>query len=250
MQKSAFIVIIGNEILSGRTRDSNLSWLGTRLDALGIPVAECRVIPDIIETIVDTVNFGRHHFDYVFTTGGIGPTHDDITSASIAHAFGVDIERNPEAQQALEAYYPARDLTDARLKMADIPIGARLIENPVSGAPGFQMENVFVLPGVPKIMQAMFDGLTDRLIGGAPVLTRSVITDLREGQIAKALGQLQDQYPDISIGSYPFFKNRRFGVNVILRGTHAGSLDNLEQAVQAMVRELGGELLDLQAAQP
>lgn len=246
MQKHSFIVIIGNEILSGRTRDSNLHFLGRRLDELGCPVAETRIIPDITRTIVDTVNHARKHFDYVFTTGGIGPTHDDITSASLALAFNVAIERNPEAQQALEEYYPADDLTDARLKMADIPVGARLIDNPVSGAPGFQMENVFVLPGVPKIMQAMFEGITDRLTGGPPVLTRSVITNLREGQIAGALQTLQDRYPDISIGSYPFFKNRRFGVNVILRGTDAQLLDQLESETVDAMRQLGGEILDLE----
>jgi molybdenum cofactor synthesis domain-containing protein len=245
MQKSSFIVIIGNEILSGRTRDNNLNFLGRRLDQLGCPVVETRIIPDITRTIVDTVNYARKHAAYVFTTGGIGPTHDDITSASIALAFNVPIERNPVAQQALEAYYPADDLTDARLKMADIPAGATLIDNPVSGAPGFQMDNVFVLPGVPKIMQAMFEGITDRLTGGPPVLTRSVITNLREGQIAGDLENLQSRYPDISIGSYPFFKNRRFGVNVILRGTDAERLDRLRLETLDMVKHLHGEILTL-----
>jgi len=245
MQKSSFVIIIGNEILSGRTRDMNLPYLGQRLDQLGIPVAEARIIPDVLEKIVKTVNFGRTHFDYVFTTGGIGPTHDDITSVSVARAFAVSIERNQAAQTILEAYYPASDLTDARLKMADIPAGATLIDNPVSGAPGFQMENVFVLPGVPEIMQAMFEGITDRLTGGAPVLTRSVITDLREGQLANDLKQLQLKYHDVTIGSYPFFKNRRFGVNVILRGTCVEILDELEQATMDMIKKLNGKILKL-----
>lgn len=245
MQKNSFVIIIGNEILSGRTQDMNLPYLGERLDQLGLPVAEVRIIPDVLEKIVETVNFGRTHFDYVFTTGGIGPTHDDITTVSIARAFAVSIERNRAAQTILEAYYPARDLTDARLKMADIPVGASLIDNPISGAPGFQMENVFVLPGVPKIMQAMFEGITDRLTGGAPVLTRSVITDLREGQLADDLGQLQLKYRDVSIGSYPFFKNRRFGVNVILRGTCVEMLDELEQATTDMIKKLNGKILKL-----
>ncbi|MDX1519641.1 MAG: molybdopterin-binding protein, partial [Gammaproteobacteria bacterium] len=243
-RKHSFVIIIGNEILSGRTRDVNLPWLGERLDALGLPVAEARVIPDVEQIIINTVNHARANFDYVFTTGGIGPTHDDITAASMARAFGVGIERNPEAQQALEAYYPAKDLTDARLKMADIPVGARLIENPVSGAPGFQLENVFVLPGVPKIMQAMFEGITDRLTGGAPVLTRSVITNLREGQLARDLEKLQQRFPDTTIGSYPFFKNRKFGVNVILRGTDACELDELEQATISMIKNLAGHILE------
>lgn len=247
MQKTSFVIIIGNEILSGRTQDVNLSWLGQRLDQLGVPVTEARIIPDVTQTIVDTVNHARKNFDYVFTTGGIGPTHDDITAASLAQAFKVEIERNAEAQATLEAYYPAKDLTDARLKMADIPVGASLIDNPVSGAPGFQLENVFVLPGVPKIMQAMFDGMTDRIIGGDPVLTRSVVTDLREGQLADELTLLQNNYPEISIGSYPFFKDRKFGVNLIMRGTSEATLNQLEQEAQAMIQKLGGNILILES---
>ncbi|MCG8325694.1 MAG: molybdopterin-binding protein [Thiotrichales bacterium] len=246
MQKRAFVLIIGNEILSGRTSDRNLSWLGSRLDGLGIPVAEARIIPDDSNSIINTVNYARHKFDYVVTTGGIGPTHDDITSACIARAFNLEIERNPRAVRELEAYYPADDLTDARLKMADIPAGASLIENPVSGAPGFQLENVFVLPGVPRIMQAMFEGMTDRLTGGDPVLTRSVVTNLREGQLASELEQLQKKFRTISIGSYPFFKDRKFGVNLILRGTDPAKLDQLEEETRRMISDLNGRILNLE----
>ncbi|MCG8379346.1 MAG: molybdopterin-binding protein [Proteobacteria bacterium] len=246
MHKRSFVLIIGSEILSGRTQDANLSWMAVRLDQLGAPVAEARIMPDVSDIIVDTVNHARSTFDYVFTTGGIGPTHDDITASSIARAFGVPIERNPVAQQALEAYYPADDLTDARLKMADVPEGATLIENPVSGAPGFQIENVFVLPGVPRIMQAMFEGITDRIVGGEPVLTRSVITNLREGQLAKELDLLQKKYSQYSIGSYPFFKNRKFGVNLILRGTDPAGLEVLEKETRDLIVKLGGKILDLE----
>lgn len=245
-QQTASVVIIGNEILSGRTQDVNLSFIASRLEDLGIILSEARVIPDIEHVIIETVDECRKKYSYVFTTGGIGPTHDDITTAAIAKAFNKEIVRNPEAQRLLEAYYPANDLSDARLKMADIPLDAELIDNPVSGAPGFQLNNVFVLPGVPKIMQAMFDGITDRLTASAPILTSSVITDMREGQIADGLALLQEDYPEISIGSYPFFKNRKFGVNVIMRGTNQSRLDELTDAMQEMLKLLGGKILQLE----
>lgn len=242
---SAAIIIIGNEILSGRTQDVNLSFIAKRLEQLGIRLLEARVIPDVEQTIIDVVTTAAEDYDYVFTTGGIGPTHDDITTASITRAFNAEIVRNAEAQALLEAYYPASDITDARLKMADIPTGAILIPNPISGAPGFQLHNVFVLPGVPKIMQAMFDGITDRLIGGDPILTLSVITDLREGQIAEGLTELQNAYPVISIGSYPFFKHRKFGVNIILRGTIISELEELQSKIIDLVKAQHGEILHL-----
>lgn len=244
MSKRAAVIIIGNEILSGRTQDINLPFLANRLSELGIPLAEARTIPDIEAVIVQTVNELRARFDYVFTTGGIGPTHDDITSASIAKAMSVEIERNPMAQRLLEEYYPNKDITDARLKMADIPVGAELIYNPISGAPGFQLQNVFVLPGVPKIMQAMFEGITERLVAGPAILTSSIVTDLREGKIADGMSLLQEEYPSISIGSYPFFKDRRFGVNIIMRGTDDGELQELTYAMKEMLKLLGGKILD------
>ena len=244
-QYTAGVIIIGNEILSGRTQDVNLSFIAKRLEKLGILLAEARVIPDIEQTIIDVVGLAAKQYNYVFTTGGIGPTHDDITTSSIAKLFHAEVRRNPEAQTLLESYYPAKDLTDARLKMADIPVGSQLIENPVSGAPGFQLDNVFVLPGVPKIMQVMFDGLTDRLVGGDPILTESIVTNLREGQIAEGLLILQREYPDISIGSYPFFKDRKFGVNVIIRGTRQDSLDTLKQKIIDLIISLSGKILTL-----
>lgn len=245
VSKTACVVIIGNEILSGRTQDVNLTFIASRLEQLGIVLAEARVIPDIEEVIIQTVEECRHKFSYVFTTGGIGPTHDDITTATIARVFSREVKRNAEAQRLLEEYYPAKDLSDARLKMADIPEGAELIHNPVSGAPGFQLDNVFVLPGVPKIMQAMFEGIVDRLTASDPILTSSVITNLREGQIADGLTLLQEDYPEISVGSYPFFKDRKFGVNIIMRGTDKDRLDELTESMREMLKLLGGKILEV-----
>ena len=241
---TAAVIIIGNEILSGRTQDHNLAFLGRRLGELGICLAEARVIPDNEAIIVSTVNACRHLNDYVFTTGGIGPTHDDITSAAMASAFGVALERNAEAVACLERYYGPDVLNEARLKMADIPVGAILISNPVSGAPGFQVENVFVLPGVPMILEAMFEGITDRLTGGPPILTAGVGTDLREGALARDLGDLQQKYPDVSIGSYPYFRNGRLGVNIVMRSTDAERLTALKAEVEEMIVRLQGRFVE------
>ncbi len=240
---TACVIIIGNEILSGRTQDANLSYIGKRCDELGIRLAEARVISDDEATIVDTVNHYRANFDYVFTTGGIGPTHDDITSASVALAFGKKIIRHPDAVAVMDEYYDTGQLTEARLKMADVPEDATLIDNPVSAAPGFQLENVFVLPGVPVIMQAMFEGIADGLAGGSPMLTDNVATNLGESMMAKELGQVQDRYPDISIGSYPYFKKGKIGVNLVLRGTDPGLLEEVKQALHGMIEGLGGEVV-------
>jgi len=237
---TAIAIIIGNEILSGRTRDANLCFLGTRCDQLGVLLIEARVIQDHEETIIKTVNYARENFDYVFTTGGIGPTHDDITAASIAKVFGVGLTRHPDAVNALNQYYPHGKLTEARLKMADVPEGARLINNPVSGAPGIHMENVFVLPGVPVIMQVMFDGITDRLTGGMPVLTVSVRTNLTEGMLAKDLGVIQQNFENVSIGSYPYFKEGKLGVNLVMRSINSESIREATEQVKAMIIELGG----------
>ncbi|MEX2352692.1 MAG: molybdopterin-binding protein, partial [Gammaproteobacteria bacterium] len=238
--------LIGNEILSGRTQDANLSFLGQRCDQLGILLQEARVIQDDEQTIIKTVNEARVKYNYVFTTGGIGPTHDDITSASIARAFGVDVERHPDAVAAMSRYYPSGKLTDARLKMADVPKGAALIDNPVSGAPGIQMENVFVLPGVPTIMQAMFDGITDRLVGGKPMLTVSVRTNLTEGILAEDLAGIQDRYPEVSIGSYPYFSKGKLGVNLVVRTTDEKELQNTVDDIKKLIIDLDGEVLNNQ----
>ena len=240
---SACVIIIGNEILSGRTQDANLAYIGKRCDELGIRLTEARVIADDETTLIDTVNHYRANFDYVFTTGGIGPTHDDITSASVALAFAKKIIRHPDAVAVMDDYYDTGQLTEARLKMADVPEDAILIDNPVSAAPGFQLENVFVLPGVPVIMQAMFDGIADRLAGGEPMLTANVATNLGESMMAKELGLVQARYPAISIGSYPYFRKGKIGVNLVLRGTDADLLDAVKGALHDMIGSLGGEVV-------
>jgi len=241
-EKTACLIIIGNEILSGRTRDANLSFLGRRCDELGVPLNEARIIPDVEEVIVATVNACRAAHDYVFTTGGIGPTHDDITAAAVGRAFGVAVERNPEAVAAMQAYYEPGKLTGARLKMAEIPAGAILIDNPVSGAPGFQLDNVFVLPGVPMIMQAMFEGMVDRLVSGPPILSENVRTDLREGTLAEGLGRIQAANPAVSIGSYPFFRKAGPGVNLVIRATDQERIDKVKYEILELIKELNGRV--------
>lgn len=236
---TACLLLIGNELLSGRTQDKNLAFLGRRLDAMGIRLGEARVIADDTHIIVHNVNDARQRFDYVFTTGGIGPTHDDITSAAVAKAFGVALERNPDAERILRDFY-GDDVNEARLKMAEMPVGAVMIENPLSGAPGFQIANVFVLAGIPSVMQAMFDGLADRLRRGAPILSRTLTTDRREGELAPGLTDLQARFPAISIGSYPFFTTRKKGVNIVLRGTDAVQINDVMNELRTLVDELGG----------
>ncbi len=244
MEYTAALIIIGNEILSGRTQDTNLAFLGQQLEQLGIVLKECRVIQDLEDVIIDTVNEYKDRFTYVFTTGGIGPTHDDITAATIARCFNKPLLRNQEAVEKMMANYHGKELNEARLKMADIPEDAILIDNPVSGAPGFQIDNVFVLPGVPVIMQAMFLGMIDRLTGGDPILTVNVITNLRESSFAKQLAAIQDQHTDVSIGSYPFFRNRRLGVNLVLRSTDKGKLVLVKQKVEKLIYDLDGKIIE------
>jgi molybdenum cofactor synthesis domain-containing protein len=239
---NACLIIIGNEILSGRTQDANLAYLAQGLNSVGIRLREVRVIPDVADTIVATVNELRAKFDYVFTTGGIGPTHDDITSETIARAFGVKWVLDPEARRRLAAGYKNEsELNEARLRMAHVPEGAVLIDNPVSRAPGFQIGNVFVLAGVPRIMQAMFDGIKHRLQGGAPVRSRSVVCALPEGILAEGLGKLQLRYQDLDIGSYPFYRRDGHGVALVMRGTDEVRLAAAVDELKIMIRALGDE---------
>lgn len=238
---TACLIIIGNEILSGRTRDANLQYLADRLNGWGVRMREARVIPDVEQTIVDTVNHCRETFDYVFTTGGIGPTHDDITAASLAKAFGVALVKDQKSFDLMAARFddPA-DFNEARQKMCFIPEGATTIDNSVSIAPGFQIGNVFVLAGVPSIMRAMVDTLQNRLVGGAPVQSRSIGCHLPEGAVAQGLSDIQDRWPDIDIGSYPFYKDGKFGTSLVLRGTDPGDLADASNAVEDMIVQLGG----------
>lgn len=236
---TACVIVIGNEILSGRTQDQNIAFLGRRCDELGIRLLEARVIPDVEDIIITNLDICRNSYDYVFTTGGIGPTHDDITAAAVARLFSVGLVRNAAAVAAMERYYESGMLNEARLKMADIPSGALLIDNPVSGAPGFQLENVLVLPGVPLIMQAMFEGITGRLTGGPPMLTENVLTRLTEGIIAPGLARIQEAHPHIAIGSYPYFRGGKLGVNIVLRCTDREKLSKVVEEIRQMLSQLG-----------
>lgn len=246
--KTACLLIIGNEILSGRTQDANLAYVGKRMGEWGIRLSEARVIPDIEDEIVAAVNACRAKYDYVFTSGGIGPTHDDITAGCIARAFGVKLIRHPEAVAILTDHYEKDDLTEARLKMAETPEGADLIDNPVSRAPGFQIGNVFVMAGIPKIMQAMLDGLRGRLVEGAPVQSITVAAFLPESQIAAGLGAVQARYPDIDMGSYPFYRLKKFGTSLVLRGTDMKKMEAAAEELRAMIREMGQEPVEESAA--
>ena len=237
-QKTAAILIIGDEVLSGRTQDANTSFIATRLGELGIDLIEARTVRDISEEIIAAVNELRARVDYLFTTGGIGPTHDDITSENIAKAFGVALELHPEAKRRLEEYYAPRNigLNEARLLMAMIPKGAKLIDNPASAAPGFNIGNVYVMAGVPKIMQAMFEGMAPTLIGSAPMLSRTITCNAREGDIAEGLTDIQNRYPDIKIGSYPaFMAGPGPSLSLVLRGKDATLLNKAVAEVGKLV---------------
>lgn len=240
---TACLVIIGNEILSGRTQDKNLAHLAVTLNQVGVQLREVRVIPDVEATIVDTINAVRPQFNYIFTTGGIGPTHDDITSASIAKAFGVKLYRHPEAEAALRAHYTAEQINEARLKMADVPEGAELIPNAVSTAPGFRVGNVFVMAGVPRIMQAMLDAILPHLKGGKTVLSVSVTTDLLEGVIAAGLTEIQNRYPDIDIGSYPMYKIGEPSTTLVLRSPDAARNEAARAEVEALIHANHGKII-------
>ncbi|HYC01780.1 MAG TPA: molybdopterin-binding protein [Azospirillaceae bacterium] len=238
---TAALVIIGNEILSGRIQDANLNFTAKFLGKLGIRLREVRVVPDEEAMIVEAVNALRSRNSYVFTTGGIGPTHDDITAECIAKAFGVPLIQHPEARARLEAHYAGTGmLNEARLRMANTPEGATLIDNPVSTAPGFQIGNVFVMAGVPSIMQAMLGGIAHRLVGGAVVRTRTVTCTVPEGTLAAGLTAIQERRPEIEIGSYPTYKQGRFATSLVLRGTDIALLETATAEVAALVEGLGG----------
>ncbi|SDG77765.1 competence/damage-inducible protein A [Roseospirillum parvum] len=241
---TAALLIIGNEILSGRTRDANLAFLGEELARLGIPLIEARVVADHETAIVAALNALRAEVDYLFTTGGIGPTHDDITTAAVAKAFGLKVIRHPEAVARLEAHYPdAGTLNAARLKMAEVPDGAALIDNPVSAAPGYRIGNVHVLAGVPSIARAMFEALKPTLAAGAPILSRSLAAYVKEGDLAAPLEAIQNSHPAVDIGSYPFARDGRVGAAVVARGTDPATLETVMSKVSTLLDDLGAERL-------
>jgi molybdenum cofactor synthesis domain-containing protein len=242
---TACLLVIGNEVLSGRTQDANINFLAKGLGAVGIPLREVRVIPDIAETIIETVNEVRKRFDHVFTTGGIGPTHDDITSECIARAFGVPWEAHPEAWARMAAHYEKTAegiaaFNPARQRMATMPRGATLIDNAISLAPGFTMGNVHVMAGVPRIMQAMFSTLAPTLAGGPPIESRAVhSTGAAEGTIAAGLEAIQNRFPDLDIGSYPYYRASGQGVAIVAKGNDGTVCDAAIADVTALFVSLG-----------
>ena len=225
IQVNAAIIIIGNEILSGRTQDVNSSTIALWLNSLGVKVQEVRVIPDVEGVIVKTINVVRKKNNYVFTTGGIGPTHDDITAKSISKAFNVKYEVNKEAYKILENYYKQGEFNEGRQKMAWTPSQAKLISNPSSGAPGFIIGNVYCLPGVPSILKSMLGGLNNLISGGKPILSHTINLRTVESEIAKSLTLVQDSNKDVEIGSYPFFKAGKLGVNIVIRSDEQSKID-------------------------
>ena len=233
---NAGIIIIGNEVLSGRTKDINTSSIALWLNPLGIHVKEVRVIADDENTIIDTVNIFRKKFNYVFTTGGIGPTHDDITAESVAKAFNTEYGFHKEAFSILESYYKPGEFTEGRQKMAKMPTSASLILNPSSGAPGFYIENVFCLPGVPSILKSMLGGLNNVLVGGDPVLSKTLNLRTVESEIAKSLTDVQNKNNDVEIGSYPFFRAGKLGVSIVLRSTNQKKIDLCNEQILEFVK--------------
>jgi molybdenum cofactor synthesis domain-containing protein len=249
--RGAAILVIGDEILSGRTQDTNTGYIARWLAQLGIPVREARVVPDIEAEIVSAVRYLSGRYDYVFSTGGIGPTHDDITADSMAAAFRTGIDFHPSVFAELAARYASMNIgpfNEARQRMARIPYGASLIANPLSKAPGFQLGNVFVMAGIPAVMQAMLDDVRHRLVGAQPLAARTVSVFLGEGTIAAGLAQLQKQFPDIPLGSYPFSKDGKFGTSLVARGNDPARLAEVEEALRSMVRAAGGVPLEDVAA--
>ncbi len=238
---SAALLIIGNEILAGRTQDTNTPWIAERLTEHGIILGEVRVIPDVEQEIMSTVNDLRTKFDYVFSTGGIGPTHDDITADSIAKAFELELVRDEKAFKMLEEHYGLEELTPPRAKMSMIPEGATLIPNPVSAAPGFIIENVHVMAGVPRIMQAMLDHVLREIKAGKPILSNTVACTLPESTLAPDLTDLQEKYPDVQLGSYPHYRGGVSGLSLVLRGIHRGSLEAATEELIEIIKGHGDE---------
>ena len=241
---NATILIIGNEILSGRTQDTNTSTLATWLNSIGVKVGEVRVIPDIEKTIVDTLNTLKTTYDYVFTTGGIGPTHDDITAESVSKAFGLKYEIHREAYKILEAYYKLGEFNEGRQKMVWMPENANLILNPTSGAPGFSVENVFCLPGVPSILKSMLGGLTNSIVGGEPILSLTISLKTVESEIANSLTKVQNDNQDVEIGSYPFFHAGKLGVSIVIRSEDQSKINNCNSQILKFVDEKKIEVVD------
>jgi molybdenum cofactor synthesis domain-containing protein len=238
----AAILVIGDEILSGRTQDTNTSYIARFLTALGIDLREARVVADIEDEIVAALNALRTRYDFVFTTGGIGPTHDDITADAVAKAFNVGIGYHPDAYALLEVRYPPGEFNEMRKRMARIPHGAALVANSVSGAPGFHIGNVYVMAGVPMVMRAMLEAIAPELPRGVPVQSITVEAAIPEGAVAPGLAALQKAHPDTAIGSYPFYREGTatpFGAQLVVRGRDAVAVEQAAQALEALIQSLG-----------
>ena len=236
---TAALVVIGEEILSGRTADENISYIAAYLTRAGITLREVRVVPDLEEEIADAVNALRGRFTYVFTTGGIGPTHDDVTTDAIAKALGVAVVVDPDAVAAMRKHFSEAELTPVRLRMARVPEGATLVGNAISRAPGYRIGNVIVMAGVPRIMQVMLDAVLPSLDKGRPILTRSVRVDAPEGDVAPPLAALQGAHPDVQIGSYPFFEQQRLGTYIVLRASDPEGLQSAYDSLWTIIVENG-----------
>tara|TARA_B100000945_G_scaffold176110_1_gene141297 strand:- start:2326 stop:3039 length:714 start_codon:yes stop_codon:yes gene_type:complete len=231
----ASLVIIGDEILSGRTEDKNLSYLAKWLGRLGINLSEVRVVLDDEDDIIEAVNSLRKKYDYVFTTGGIGPTHDDITTESVAKAFGVESRIDDDALEKMQTFLEGKELTEPLLKMLRIPEGGELIYSPVTKAPGYKIENVFVMAGIPKIMRGMLEGMYDYLEKGDLIHSRSFDIMVGESFFAEELTQIQDKYSDVSVGSYPFSRDGKYGATIVLRSTQESQLESCELLVKELI---------------
>ena len=241
---NAAILIIGNEILSGRTQDTNTTTLAIWLNSIGVKVSEVRVIPDVEKIIINTLNLLRKTNNYVFTTGGIGPTHDDITAESVAKAFKLKYEIHKEAFKILENYYKPGEFNEGRQKMVWMPENAELILNPTSGAPGFSVGNVFCLPGVPSILKSMLGGLKNKIVGGEPILSKTISLRTVESEIASSLTKVQDQNKDVEIGSYPFFHAGKLGVSIVLRSENQSKIDDCKSQILEFINEKKIEIVD------
>jgi len=241
---NAAILIIGNEILSGRTQDTNTSTLANWLNSIGVKVNEVRVIPDVEKKIIVTLKELKKENNYVFTTGGIGPTHDDITAESVSKAFGLKYEIHKEAYKILEAYYKPGEFNEGRQKMVWMPEKAELILNPTSGAPGFSVENVFCLPGVPSILKSMLGGLKNRIVGGEPILSHTISLRTVESEIANSLSKVQDKNKDVEIGSYPFFHAGKLGVSIVIRSENQSKIDICNLQILNFIKEKKIEIVD------
>ena len=241
---NAAILIIGNEILSGRTKDLNTSTISSWLNGIGIRVLEVRVVPDVEEKIISSLNELKKNFSYVFTSGGIGPTHDDITAESVSKCFDLKYEIHQNAYKILEKYYGKENFNEGRQKMVWMPSNANLILNPASGAPGFNIKNVFCLPGVPSILQSMLPELKNKLVGGNPILSKTISLKTIESEIAKSLKDVQNNNKDVDIGSYPFFRKGKIGVSIVMRSESQSKIDICNSQILNLINEKKIEIVE------